>query len=165
MKRWFVVYTKPRWEKKVHNLFYERGIENYCPLNKVRKRWSDRMKTVEEPLFKSYVFVKVTLEDQTKVRMVNGVINFVYWLGKPAIVKEKEIELIQRFLNEYKEVQAEPLFIRPDMKVKIQSGALMEHEATVIETINKNKIKVIIESIGYALTAVVDKSNVEIVEK
>ncbi|HRX93358.1 MAG TPA: transcription termination/antitermination NusG family protein, partial [Chitinophagaceae bacterium] len=57
-KRWLAVYTKPRWEKKVNKLFKEKGLESYCPLNKVRRKWSDRMKIVEEPLFKSYVFVK-----------------------------------------------------------------------------------------------------------
>jgi Transcription termination factor nusG len=68
-KKWFVLYTKPRWEKKIHQLLDAKEIENYCPLNKVSKKWSDRMKIVEEPLFKSYVFVKVSEEEQTKVRM------------------------------------------------------------------------------------------------
>ena len=80
-----------------------RGLESYCPLNKVRKQWSDRIKLVEEPLFKSYVFVHVPEEDQTRVRMVDGVLNYVYWQGKPAVIKEKEIEDIRRFLNEYQD--------------------------------------------------------------
>ena len=160
-KKWYVVYTKPRWEKKVHRLLDEKGLENYCPLNKVSKKWSDRMKTVEEPLFKSYVFVKIPEEEQLKVRMVNGVINFVYWLNKPAIVKEKEIEAIKRFLNEYKNVQAEPIALQPDAKVRIQQGAFMDQEATVVKVLN-NKVQVVIESIGYILTAFVDKSNLAI---
>ncbi|MBL0358846.1 MAG: UpxY family transcription antiterminator [Chitinophagaceae bacterium] len=57
------MYTKPRWEKKVACLLDEKGIENYCPLNKVVKQWSDRKKVVLEPVFKSYVFVKI-LEDK-----------------------------------------------------------------------------------------------------
>src|SRR5580693_7123569 len=100
-RKWYVVYTKPRWEKKVYRLFEERRIEAYCPLNRVRKKWSDRVKWVEEPLFKSYVFVNVVEEELTEIRLVNGVVNFVYWLGKPAVVKEKEIEVIRKFLNEY----------------------------------------------------------------
>jgi transcription antitermination factor NusG len=59
-KKWFAIYTRPRWEKKVHKLLEEKGIECYCPLNKVHRKWSDRIKIVEEPLFKSYVFVKLT---------------------------------------------------------------------------------------------------------
>ena len=108
-KNWYAVYTKPRWEKKVYSLLCERGFEAYCPLNKVRKKWSDRIKWVEEPLFKSYVFVHVPESEQTKVRMVSGVVNFVYWLGKPAVVLEKEIQIIRKFLDEYTDVRAEPL--------------------------------------------------------
>ena len=99
--KWYAVYTKPRWEKKVAILLQQKGIESYCPLNKVRRRWSDRMKTLEEPLFKSYVFVQITEGDRTAVRMTDGVINFVYWNGKPAIIKEKEIATIRKFLDEF----------------------------------------------------------------
>ena len=83
--RWFAIYTRPRWEKKVNHLLLQKGIESYCPLNKVRRKWSDRIKTIEEPLFKSYVFVRIADEERTPVRMTNGVVNFVYWNGKPAL--------------------------------------------------------------------------------
>src|ERR1700738_1630273 len=105
-KNWYAVYTKPRWEKKVYSLLIEKGMEAYCPLNRVRKKWSDRVKWVEEPLFRSYVFVRVPEAEQTSVRMVNGVVNFVYWMGKPATVKDKEIDIIRMFLNEYDDVMA-----------------------------------------------------------
>jgi transcription antitermination factor NusG len=158
-KHWYVVYTKPRWEKKVYSLLEERGFEAYCPLNKVSKKWSDRMKWVEEPLFKSYVFVHIGEMEQTKVRMTGGVVNFVYWLGKPAIVLDKEIQIIRKFLNEYTDVRAEPLELEMNDKIKIQRGLLMNKEARVVKVLN-NKVKVIIESIGYSLIAVIDRSNV-----
>lgn len=158
------MYTRPRWEKKIHVLFAAKGLESYCPLNKVRKKWSDRIKVIEEPLFKSYVFIKVSEEEKTKVRMTNGVINFVYWAGKPAIIKEKEIETIKKFLNEYESVIAEPLTLRSDMKVRIQRGAFMDKEAKVTRVMS-NKVQVIIESIGYSLIAVIDKSNIAMAEK
>jgi transcription antitermination factor NusG len=161
-KKWYAVYTKPRWEKKVHKLFDEKEVENYCPLNKVRKKWSDRIKVVEEPLFKSYIFVQVSEEEKTKVRMTNGVVNFVYWQGKPAVVKEKEINIIKKFLNEYENVIAQPITLRSDMKIKIQQGVFMDSEATITKVLS-NKVQVIIESIGYSLVAVIDKSNIAIV--
>ena len=71
-RKWLAIYSRPRWEKKVNQLLVEKGFESYCPLNKVRRKWSDRMKIVEEPLFKSYVFVKVTDEDRTAVRMTGS---------------------------------------------------------------------------------------------
>jgi transcription antitermination factor NusG len=158
-KKWFAIYTRPRWEKKVHLVLTEKKIDSYCPLNKVRKKWSDRMKTVEEPLFKSYVFVHINQDEQAEVRMTPGVMNFVYSQGKPAIVKDKEIDVIRKFLNEYENVIAEPLNLRPHSKVKIQQGIFMDKEATIIK-VRGNKVQVVIESIGYSLVAILDKSNV-----
>jgi len=116
------------------------------------------MKTVEEPLFKSYVFARVSEEDQTQVRMTAGVMNFVYWQGKPAIIRAKEIETIRKFLNEYENVVAEPIQLREDSKVTIRQGLFMDHEAKVLK-IEGNRVKVEIESIGYSLIASVDKKN------
>jgi transcription antitermination factor NusG len=163
-KNWYVVYTKPRWEKKVFALLTNHQIEAYCPLNKVRKKWSDRIKWVEDPLFKSYVFVRLTEAELPGVRMVAGVVNFVYWLGKPAIVKNKEIEIIRKFLNDYEEVWTEPADLQQDSTVVIRQGAFMNKEGRVVNVVNK-KVRVLIESIGYALVAVVAKSNVEVVGK
>jgi transcription antitermination factor NusG len=163
-KNWYVVYTKPRWEKKVFALLTHQQIEAYCPLNKVRKKWSDRIKWVEDPLFKSYVFVRLTEAELPGVRMVAGVVNFVYWLGKPAIVKNKEIEIIRKFLNDYEEVWTEPADLQQDSTVVIRQGAFMNKEGRVVNVVNK-KVRVLIESIGYALVAVVAKSNVEVVGK
>jgi transcription antitermination factor NusG len=158
-RNWYALYTKPRWEKKVYGLLAEKGFEVYCPLNRVRKKWSDRIKWVEEPLFKSYVFVKVSEEDRSLVRMINGVVNYVYWLGKPAIVKDKEIEIIRKFLNEYREVEALPMDLQVDVKVTISKGAFMGQEATIIKLLN-NKVRVNIASIGYSLQAIIDRSNI-----
>jgi transcription antitermination factor NusG len=161
-KKWYALYTRPRWEKKVNHLLTAKGVETYCPLNKVRRKWSDRMKTVEEPLFKSYVFVRIADEEQSKVRMTQGVMNFVYWQGRPAVVKDKEIEIIRKFLNEYESVLAVPINLRPQTKVRIQQGLFMDKEATILK-VHKNKVQVVIESIGYSLVALIDKSNVEAV--
>ena len=158
-KKWYVVYTKPRCEKKVHALLTEKGLISYCPLNKVRKKWSDRIKTIEEPLFKSYVFINIKEEEQQKVRMINGVLNFVYWNGKPAIVKEKEIDTIRKFLNEYEDVQAQPVNLQPDQAVIVQRGLLMNHHGR-IRRLKNNKVEVLIESLGYTLVASLEKSNI-----
>ena len=163
-KKWYAIYTKPRWEKKVDRLLAEKGIESYCPLQKIQRQWSDRKKIVEEPLFKSYVFVRIADEEQTDLRMVNGVVNFVYWMGKPAIVKDREIEVIKKFLDEYENIQVEPIEVHINNKVHIKSGALMDKEATVL-SVTRNTVKVVIESIGFSLIANVDKSKVSVLKK
>lgn len=151
-KKWFAVYTKPRWEKKVYALLQEKQIVGYCPLNKVRKKWSDRYKIVHEPLFKSYVFVQVAENEMTKVRMISGVVNFVYWNGKPAVIKEEEINTIRRFLNEHEHVEVEQIQFKPNQRVKIMSGVLMNEEAVVVRS-DKNKVQVILQNLGFKLTA------------
>lgn len=162
--KWYAIYTKPRWEKKVNSLLLQKGIEVYCPLNKIRRRWSDRIKTVEEPLFKSYVFVKITDEDRTNVRMTNGVVNFVYWDGKPAIIKEKEIQTIKRFLDEYENVEVVKMELSAGDRVQVIAGPMMDKEGKVIEVKNK-MAKVCIDSLGYMLIAYIDKSKLITVQQ
>ena len=157
--KWYAVYTKPRWEKKIDAMFGERGITSYCPLNKVRRKWIDRFKVVEEPLFKSYVFVRITDKEMSAVRQVSGVINFVYWNNKPATIKDEEVDQIKRFLNEYQDVQVVPMEIKPQSKVLITKGIMMNKEAEVVQVRSK-MVEVIIECLGYKLTAQINKSNI-----
>lgn len=156
-RKWLAIYSRPRWEKKVNQLLLEKGFESYCPLNKVRRKWSDRMKIVEEPLFKSYVFVKVSEEDRTAVRMTTGVINFVYWGGKPGVIKEKEINAIKRFLNEYENVEVQPMNLQVHQRVKITTGPLMDQEGEVL-SLQRKVVKVAIDSLGYVLVAYIDRT-------
>lgn len=154
--KWYAVYTRPRWEKKVHLLLKDKGIESYCPLNKVRRKWSDRIKVVEEPLFKSYVFVKVGEGDKAAVRTTDGVINFIYWDGKPAVIRDKEIEAIKKFLDEHEQVRLIKTDFKPAQRVVVTAGTLMDKEGHILEV--KNKVaKVAIESMGYILVADIDK--------
>lgn len=161
-KKWHAVYTKPRWEKKVFSLLVEKGIVSYCPLNKIRRRWSDRYKIVNEPLFKSYVFVKAGDDEMKKVRMIPGVVNFVYWNSKPAVIREEEINIIKKFLNEYDFVLAEPVQLMPNQRIKIMNGILMDEEAIVIRA-EKNKVQVVLNSLGFRLTASINKNEIQVI--
>lgn len=161
---WYAVYTRPRWEKKIALKLEAKGYEAYCPLNRVVRQWSDRKKTVHEPLFKGYVFVQVREEDKWKVREVDGILNYVYWNGKPGIIHHREIETIKRFLNQFTDVEVTEYKLMPESRVKIKAGILMNYEGTVIE-IQGNKAVVKIESMGIQLSAVFEKNNLEPVER
>jgi len=160
-KNWYAVYTKPRWEKKVFALLSENGFLSYCPLHKVRRRWSDRYKIVNEPLFKSYVFVQINEVEMKKVRLIPGFVNFIYWNGKPAIIREKEINIIKKFLNDYTFVAAEPVKLIPNQRIKIMNGILMDEKGIVLQS-EKNKVQLILESLGFKLTASLDKTEIQI---
>ena len=89
--------------------------------------------------------------------MTDGVVNFVYWNGKPAVIKDKEIQVIKRFLDEYENVEAIKLDLKPDERVVVTAGSMMGQEGKVIEVRNK-KAKVVIDSLGYMLVAFIDKT-------
>jgi transcription antitermination factor NusG len=157
---WHAVYTNPRWEKKVAKKIADKGLEVYCPLNKVRRKWSDRYKVVEEPLFKSYVFVRIKEQEQSVIRLVNGVVNFVFSEGKPAIVRDREIELIRKFLKEYQDIRVSPVTLTKGAKVRVTSGVFMDSEGIVVDVKNKT-VAVLLETLGYELTAHFELSSLE----
>ncbi len=160
---WFAVYTKPRWEKKVASILEEQGIENYCPLNKVVKQWSDRKKVIMEPIFKSYVFVRIPDDEKWELRNINGILNFVYWLGKPARVRDEDIHTIRKFLNEFSDIQVEDApKLAVNSKVKVRQGLLMNYQGILLE-LSGNRAKVMIESMGIQLSAHFDKKNLELI--
>lgn len=158
---WYVVYTRPRWEKKVAASLAEKGIPHYCPLNKVLKQWSDRKKVVLEPLFKGYVFVQMDEQRKWDVKLIDGILNYVYWLGKPAIVREEEIVTIRKFLQEFNDVEVVNAAVGTNDTVVVKQGVLMNYKGIVIE-VTGNKAKVNIESMGLQLSAVFDVKNLEV---
>ncbi len=158
--KWYAIYTRPKWEKKVALNLEKKQVENYCPLNRVVKQWSDRKKLVFEPLFSSYVFVRIDPSENAEVRNTEGVINFVYWLGKPAVISNLEIEIIRKFLNEYQNVQFEKTRVDVNDRVKILRGPLMAREGSVV-AINNSTVKVYLPHLGYLLVAEIEKGNLE----
>ena len=163
-KKWYVVYTKSRCEKKVSSILNKNNIENYCPLNCETKQWSDRKKIVYQPLFSSYVFVKISNNLLYTVKQASSdIINFVYWLGKPAIIRDIEIDNIINFLSSYMNVKLEKQQIHLNDKVKILSGALIDKEGNII-SIENNKVKMSLPSLGYVMIAETSISNVKLIE-
>lgn len=162
-ERWYAVYTKPRWEKKVAETLTSLNIENYCPLNRVIRRWSDRKKMVYEPLFTSYVFVRVTEKKVGELKRVYGIISIVSWLDKPAIIKDHEIETIRKFLKEYMAVKLELSDFKIDDIVRIKNGPLMESECIIVAIKNKT-VKVNLPSLGYVMYAEIEKNNIEVMK-
>jgi transcription antitermination factor NusG len=160
-KTWYAVYTKPRWEKKIAALLLEAGIENYCPINKVTRQWSDRRKVVLEPVFKGYVFVRVEESKKWAVKKIPGILNFVYWLGKPAQIRDEEIDLIRKFLNEFRDVQVEAKGFVVNSEVRIKQGVLMNYKGIVVEVLGSRAV-VKIDTLDLQLSAHFDKKNLEL---
>lgn len=147
-KKWYALYTKPRWEKKSDSILVRKGIESWCPVQKAERQWSDRKKIIEDPLFKSYVFVHIRENERVTVLQTEGILNFVHYLGKPAIIKDEEIDLIKSYLLEKDariSVQGVQSFKEND-KVVIKHGVFMDNEGTILRSGTK-KVYVKLESL------------------
>jgi len=151
-KKWYALYVHSRQEKKVAKLLSMLEIENYLPLQRITRQWSDRKKVVEEPLFRSYVFIRIEESIKEKIRNIDGVLNFVYWLGKPAVIKDAEILVIREFLNEYENIEVQQIAPRLNSTVSICEGPFTDQVGKVI-MVGKHKVKVLIESMGFMLLA------------
>ena len=152
---WYVIYTKGRHEKKVADMLQQNGIEAFCPLKTVTRVWSDRKKKVETPLFNSYLFVRLPESEQRKVFSVPGVVRYIYWCGKPAVVKDQEIDEIKRWLNIYEHDSIEVSYYQANEKVKILSGNFINHEAKIVRQ-NGSNLVMYLEGLGIKLLTKLD---------
>ncbi len=156
-KNWLVIYTTPRAEKKVNERLEEQGIETYLPLYKTIRQWSDRKKKVELPLFSSYVFVHVSVKERLQVLETDGVVRFLYYLKKPAVVRPKEIDAIKLFLHETEGLKIK---VEVGQKVEIASGPMEGVYGEVIR-IGKEKLLLRIEQLSMSLVAEVERGMVK----
>lgn len=147
---WYVVYTKPKWEKKVAEKLTQIGIECYCPIITQVKQWSDRKKKVEVPLFNSYVFVQLKDSDRNSVFQIAGVVRYLFWLGKPAIVRDEEIKSIKDSLKASNIAEVSVSSIQVGDRIKLESGAFSNQSAIVQEVSNTHYI-LVLESLGCVL--------------
>ena len=163
-KKWFVVYTKSRCEKKVADLLSKKGVENYCPLNRVQKQWSDRKKIIFAPLFTSYVFVRISSSEQSIICRTDGILNFVYWLNKPAVIRNEEIDVIKKYLNDHSFIRLEKVSININDTVRVIAGPFMEQEGKVVSFKSKS-VKIMLPSLGYLMHVEIEAANLEIIHE
>jgi hypothetical protein len=156
-KNWYIAYTRPGQEKKVTEILTRKKIECYCPLNNTTHQPIYRKKAIPEVLFCSYSFARICETQIPELRKVNGIINLVFWLNKPVIVPEHEMNIIREFLTEYKNVTLEKIGI--EEKVKFPNSFLAETKDQGIYTRNSTA-KAILPSLGYVMTAEASESTI-----
>ena len=148
--KWFVLYTKPNFELKVTEGINTLGINAYCPTFTQIKHYSDRKKKVQKPLLPSYVLVQLSEEDRPKVFSIPGVVRYLFWLGKPAIVRDEEITTIKNWLSTPDKCDVSVAAFQIGDKITLESGPFITQEATVQE-IKNNHYVLVLESLGCTL--------------
>lgn len=146
---WYVLYTKPLNEKKTALLLEQRGIKVYCPTREVVKQWSDRKKKIQEPVFRSIVFVQLAhyASEQVEVLTTRGAVRFLWWQKKPGIVRDEEIEAIQSLLSKYKGSNV-AIELSKGQEVTITDGPLKDQNGSVLR-ISGSKASVYLRSLGW----------------
>jgi len=155
-KRWIAVYTKPRHEKTVEKELLEKGFEVYLPMLKERRKWSDRKKWVEFPMFKSYLFVKTELKNSLFVLQTKGVVTLVKFCGEVAIVQDNVIEGIRLLIEGGYKPEATDYFIKGD-PVEVKNGPLKGLIGEVIRTDDKDKLVLRVDAIQHSVSVQIDR--------
>ncbi|MDR1937866.1 MAG: UpxY family transcription antiterminator [Tannerellaceae bacterium] len=139
---WYVLYTSPRAEKQVRDRIMLQEVECWLPLHRTPRAWSDRVKMVDVPLFHSYVFVRCLEGQLYSLLKVYGVSRIVYYDGKPAIIRQHEIDAIKDFLEQ----SANHTLLVGD-EVEILVGA-MKNVSGKVKKIKKTYLILYLEQLG-----------------
>ena len=148
-KTWYVFYTKSRQEKKVKDLLQRSGFEVFLPMQKVMRQWSDRRKKVEVPLFNSYIFVRDHEYRIADILQTPGVAWNIRHNGKPAVLREEEFQLIQRFIDTgyFLETTGEVETFRVGDRAKIIDGPLAGLSGILTGEDKNQRFNVLLEGI------------------
>jgi transcription antitermination factor NusG len=150
-RNWYAVYTKPQSEKKVSALLSKKKIENFCPHSRVITGYGNRRRMIYEPLFPTFIFVHIAEAEMSEVRKTADIINFVYWLGRPAIIKTSEIENIAHFNGLYYNIKVEKSPVNSAGMVRITNEPAFTNPG--IMAAKTVKVRVTLPSLGFTMYA------------
>jgi transcription antitermination factor NusG len=148
---WYIVCTKPRWEKKVSEQLNQLGLKCYCPMIKKKKESTNKKAIIEIPLFSTHIFIQTAEKNRKLAFHSSGVVKYLFWLGKHAIVKDEEINTIKEWLeggNSLQEITV--LQYQNGDKKHLNSGIFFD-EHNLVSDITKTHYVLIVESLGFVL--------------
>ena len=149
--KWYPVYTRSRAEKKAYQELQKKGIEVFLPLKKELKQWSDRKKLIEEPLFKSYIFVHISSKEYTEVLMTQGIARFLYFSSKIAVMPDKQMEDLKLLLATEDDLELIEHEVKTGEKVLINAGPFKGMLAELVSVKSKKSLVLRLDHLGYAL--------------
>ena len=163
---WYALYTRSRYEKKLHQELLKRGVESYLPLKVEKKKWSDRVKIIEEPLLRGYVFVKVSNREYFDVVNNTGAVCYVSFNGKAASIPEKQIHDLRLFVDHFNDsLNVTKERISKGDLVKVKTGLLGGTLGEVVEIRGAKRIVLRFKSLGYCILTDISMDEVEYIGK
>ncbi|HKJ42103.1 MAG TPA: UpxY family transcription antiterminator [Sunxiuqinia sp.] len=163
--QWHAVYVKSRAEKKVDKELNFKRIKTYLPLVAVKKQWSDRVKVVEEPLLRGYLFVQVSNKEYVDVLQTSGAVSYVMFSGKAATIPDKQIQALKLFVEKANsKIHVTSETIQKGQQVKVIAGVLAGMEGEITEVRGTKRIVLRFENLGCSVFADVSMELVERVD-
>lgn len=161
---WYALSTRARHEKKVFEHLQKKGVISYLPLQTFYRRWSDRHKKVQEPLFSCYVFVKMNLNERLPVLQTDGVVRLVSFNGIPATIPDSQIDAIRTVL-EHKRTIEKADYLTPGQKIEVIFGPLKGIRGILAEIKNQQRLVIRLDSIMQAISVDIDFRDVKLLEE
>ncbi|MEI8049005.1 MAG: UpxY family transcription antiterminator [Bacteroidota bacterium] len=159
--RWYAAYTKSRTEKKVLGRLTEAGFEAYLPILRKRHQWSDRLKWVEEPLIRSYIFIHVNEKEYYNAINTPGLVCYVTFEGKAAPIPDRQIDLLKMLLHQGAEMEVSNERFAAGQKIIVVSGTLVGMQGEMVEYRGKKKVLVRLGTTGTNLLVTVSLDLIE----
>ena len=155
-EKWIAAYTKPRHEKVAYDQLINKGFSAYLPLLRQKRKWSDRKKWVEIPLFKSYIFIKIHLKNSLFVLQTHGINNVVKLGEEITTIRDEEIFAIRQMIEGGYEPEGVDYFVEGDHVVIIE-GPLKGTNGVVIQIKGKDQFVLKIDAIQHAVSCQIDR--------
>ncbi|MCX6226495.1 MAG: UpxY family transcription antiterminator [Bacteroidia bacterium] len=148
---WYALYTRPRFEKRVDTDLREDGFEVYLPVMRTRRKWSDRIKWVDLPMFSGYIFVRVSHREYFKILQHPAAMKYISFGGQPSVVPEKTIHAIKRALGEGIDFVVTSTVFKPGQEIEVTAGPMIGYSGEVIRYDGKKSLLVRIGNTGLSM--------------
>ena len=163
--KWYAIYTKANNEKKVFDRLKEDNIECYLPLKKTLRQWSDRKKWVDVPLFRCYVFVKVSYIEYFRALRIPGVVYYVSFGGEPQSIPDNQIDYIKAIVQQTeKEIEVNYKNIRKGSECEVLVGPLKGIKGEVVRISGQSRLLIRLASMGVSLHVNISKDEIKLIK-
>jgi len=159
-KCWLAAYTRSRQERRVADQLRLKQLEFLLPTYRRLARWSDRIRRSEAPLFPGYVFVHVAACERVPVLQTAGVVHLVSARGKPAVLRDEEIERLRTCAARAGDVEPHP-YLRIGHRVRVKHGPFAGCEGTLVEKQNALRLVISIDQIMKSVAVNIHGADVE----
>jgi len=163
-QHWYAVYTRPQKEKKVVLALTKKGIESFCPIVNITDSRLSTKKDGSEPLLNSYVFVYMAESELYKIKAIQGVSSIVYYKSKPAVINDKEIDIMKQLTATYSSIKLEKTAVDMNGTVRLVGDPVVAYGENSV-SLRHQSLKIYFPSLGFTMTAERSKPKEDIIYK